>query len=126
MGTAIVWSCRDLRITDNTVLAIAVDQSANVVPVAGSGARGPAPDAAPYFRILNPWTQTARFDSKGDYVKTWIPELRDVAPERFAEPPPAGQRLSRHYPGPIVDHAQASIKALEIFGQYKKYKAGVD
>ena len=33
MGTAIVWFRRDLRITDNTALAIAVDRSANVVPV---------------------------------------------------------------------------------------------
>lgn len=85
---------------------------------AGTGA-----DAAPYFRILNPWTQTARFDPNGDYIKTWISELRDVAPERFVEPPPPGERLSRHYPAPIVDHAQARINALEVFGQYR---AGID
>ncbi|HET9522599.1 MAG TPA: deoxyribodipyrimidine photo-lyase [Terrimicrobiaceae bacterium] len=81
---------------------------------AGTGA-----DAAPYFRILNPWTQSARFDPNGDYIKTWIPELRDVAPGRFAEQPPPGERLSKRYPAPIVDHAQARNRALEVFGQYK-------
>ncbi|HVJ57643.1 MAG TPA: deoxyribodipyrimidine photo-lyase, partial [Terrimicrobiaceae bacterium] len=41
---------------------------------AGTGA-----DAAPYFRILNPWTQSARCDPEGEYVKQWVPELRSVA-----------------------------------------------
>jgi deoxyribodipyrimidine photo-lyase len=31
-------------------------------------------DAAPYFRIMNPETQSLRFDPKGDYIKFWIPE----------------------------------------------------
>ena len=81
---------------------------------AGTGA-----DAAPYFRILNPWTQTARHDPEGDYIKKWIPELRDVPPEKLAEPPGLGQRLAKNYPAPIVDHARAREKALELFGRYK-------
>ena len=60
---------------------------------AGTGA-----DAAPYFRILNPWTQTARHDPEGDYIKKWIPELRDVPPEKLAEPPGLGQRLAKKLP----------------------------
>ena len=32
---------------------------------------------APYFRIMNPETQSLRFDPKGDYIKFWIPELKD-------------------------------------------------
>ena len=84
---------------------------------AGTGA-----DAAPYFRILNPWTQTSRHDPAGDYVKRWVPELRDVPPAKFAEPPGAGQRLAKNYPAPIVDHAQARERALELFGSYKAKK----
>ena len=33
---------------------------------AGTGA-----DAAPYFRIQNPWTQTKSYDPDGDYIKQW-------------------------------------------------------
>ena len=37
---------------------------------AGTGA-----DAAPYFRIQNPWTQTSTYDADGVYIKRWLPEL---------------------------------------------------
>ena len=38
--------------------------------VAGSGV-----DAAPYFRIFNPVTQSKKFDSEAKYIKNWVPEL---------------------------------------------------
>jgi deoxyribodipyrimidine photo-lyase len=79
---------------------------------AGTGA-----DAAPYFRILNPWVQSARFDPEGEYVKRWVPELRNVPAERFFGPSASGERLVAGYPTPIVDHAQARARALELFGE---------
>jgi deoxyribodipyrimidine photo-lyase len=77
---------------------------------AGTGA-----DAAPYFRIQNPWTQTARFDPGGTYIKTWIPELRDVPAHLLAAPPADGQPLARDYPPPMVDHAEARQITLDLF-----------
>jgi deoxyribodipyrimidine photo-lyase len=77
---------------------------------AGTGA-----DAAPYFRIQNPWSQTKRFDPEGTYIKRWIPELRDVAPEKFQDPPAPGLRLAKGYPAPIVDHAAARDITLDLF-----------
>ena len=58
---------------------------------AGTGA-----DAAPYFRIQNPWSQTKSYDPDGTYIKAWVPELRDVDPIRFTQPPAdrSRQRLS--------------------------------
>ncbi len=79
---------------------------------AGTGA-----DAAPYFRILNPWTQTARFDPQGEYIKKWVPELRGVAAHEFLQPPAPGEHLAPGYPAPIVDHARSREEALEFFGQ---------
>ena len=62
---------------------------------AGTGA-----DAAPYFRIQNPWLQTARHDPDGDYIRRWIPELADVPAPTLHVPaqgrPPDRPRL----PGP--------------------------
>ncbi|MBL6679134.1 MAG: deoxyribodipyrimidine photo-lyase, partial [Flavobacteriaceae bacterium] len=34
-------------------------------------------DAAPYFRIFNPITQSTNFDKNGEFIKKYIPELKD-------------------------------------------------
>ncbi|OBK15731.1 cryptochrome/photolyase family protein [Mycobacterium asiaticum] len=73
---------------------------------AGSGT-----DAAPYFRVFNPVTQGEKFDPAGDYIRRWVPELRDVDDPhlRKATRPPA-------YPEPIVDHAAERVEALRRYG----------
>ena len=40
--------------------------------VAGTGT-----DAAPYFRVFNPVLQGEKFDPDGEYVRRYVPELRD-------------------------------------------------
>ena len=77
---------------------------------AGTGA-----DAAPYFRIQNPWTQSARFDPEGAFIKQWVPELRDIEPRRFSRPPEHGAALARGYPAPMVDHARERAITLRMF-----------
>jgi deoxyribodipyrimidine photo-lyase len=77
---------------------------------AGTGA-----DAAPYFRIQNPWVQSARFDPKAEFIKKWVPELRDVHPAALAVAPERGRRLAPKYPLPIVDHAKERAVTLELF-----------
>jgi deoxyribodipyrimidine photo-lyase len=66
--------------------------------VAGCGA-----DAAPYFRIFNPAAQAEKFDSVGNYVRRWVPEIETAG-----------------YPRPIVNHAQARARALEALAAIKK------
>jgi deoxyribodipyrimidine photo-lyase len=75
---------------------------------AGTGA-----DAAPYFRIQNPWTQTKTYDSQGDYIKRWVPELKAVDPAQFAKAP--SEKLVPDYPLPIVDHAKEREITLQRF-----------
>ena len=41
-------------------------------------AAGTGTDAAPFFRVFNPVAQGERFDPDGDYVRRFVPELRDV------------------------------------------------
>ncbi len=77
-------------------------------------------DAQPYFRIQNPWSQTARHDPDGDYIRRWIPELRDVSSIRLTRPPKPGEPLARNYPLPLVDHAQERDLALD------RYRAAAD
>ncbi len=72
-------------------------------------------DAAPYFRIQNPWSQTKRFDPDGEYIKRWVPELRDVVPARYCEAPEPGVALAKGYPPPMVDHHRERDVALEMY-----------
>ena len=81
---------------------------------AGTGA-----DAAPYFRIQNPWSQTKRFDAKGEYIKRWVPELKTVDPKRFQAPPEDGQPLADRYPAPILDHSAERKQTLDIFKKHR-------
>lgn len=72
-------------------------------------------DAAPYFRIFNPWLQQKRYDPDAEYVKRWVPELRRAEPDiihrldRIDGRPPGG------YPAPIVDHGVESVRALQMY-----------
>ena len=72
-------------------------------------------DAAPYFRIQNPWSQTKRYDPDGEFIKRWVPELRDVPAGKLCEPPADGAPLARGYPLPIVDHRIERERALERY-----------
>lgn len=84
---------------------------------------GTGTDAAPWFRVFNPARQSKRFDPDGMYIKRYVPELRSVPAHFIHEPhtmPPAMQRASgcvigRHYPRPIVEHAQAAEKFKQLY-----------
>ncbi len=66
-------------------------------------------DAAPYFRVFNPTTQSRKFDPDGTYLRRWVPELAHVADPH--EPSPE-DRITVGYPGPVVDHAEQRREAL--------------
>ncbi len=92
-------------------------------------AGGCGADAAPYFRVFNPTLQGEKFDTDGDYVKRWIPELKNLPDKWIHKPwdaPPlvlsaAGVQLGKDYPHPIVDHKQARDAALAAFSKMKSY-----
>lgn len=71
-------------------------------------AAGTGCDAAPYFRVFNPWEQQRKFDKNLEYVNRWLPE--------YGTP---------QYMNPVVEHRFARARALET---YKKgiadYQAG--
>lgn len=72
-------------------------------------------DAQPYFRIFNPWRQQKKFDPDCDYIKKWIPELKDLSPKEIhnlEKQRPAKESL---YPKPIVDHKEASSTAKAMY-----------
>ena len=85
-------------------------------------------DAQPYFRIFNPVTQSERFDPRGEFIRSYLPQLARV-PDRFIHAPwkmGAGEQrearcvIGRDYPAPIVDHAVARAKTLERYAKARK------
>jgi deoxyribodipyrimidine photo-lyase len=90
-------------------------------------AGGCGADAAPYFRVFNPYLQGAKFDVRGDYVRRWVPELAKLPEEWIHQPHEApaevldraGVKLGRDYPLPMVDHKVARDLALEAFQKIK-------
>lgn len=61
-------------------------------------AAGTGTDAAPYFRIFNPYTQADKFDKQKEYIKEWVPEFG-----------------TDKYPEPIVDHKEARERCLRVY-----------
>ena len=76
--------------------------------VAGCGA-----DAAPYFRVFNPYTQAAKFDPDASYLKRWLPELATLPPKLLHEPwrDPAALTACG-YPASMVDVGATREAAL--------------
>jgi deoxyribodipyrimidine photo-lyase len=73
-------------------------------------------DAAPYFRIFNPWRQSQRFDPDGRFIRRHVPELAHVPSRALHDPERLAAAIgSADYPPPIVDHAVARRRALAAF-----------
>lgn len=89
---------------------------------AGSGA-----DAAPYFRIFNPVSQGEKFDAGGEYVRRWVPELKQLSDKWIHRPweaptdalHQAGITLGEDYPSPIVDLKESRKRALSVWEDIK-------
>ena len=105
------------------------DPANNVVNwqwIAGCG-----PDAAPFFRIFNPVLQGEKFDPAGVYVKRFVTELAGLDKAWVHKPweaseavlSRAGIELGRTYPRPIVDHAAARTRALDLFRSTRPTRA---
>ncbi|MBM78115.1 MAG: deoxyribodipyrimidine photolyase [Crocinitomicaceae bacterium] len=55
-------------------------------------------DAAPYFRVFNPYEQTKKFDPSYTYIKKWVKDINEIT-----------------YPHPMVDHAEARKRAIATY-----------
>lgn len=116
------WRLGEAWFRDTLVDADPASNAASWQWVAGSGA-----DASPFFRVFNPVLQGEKFDPDGDYVKTFVPELKGL-PAKFIHRPfeapesvlnAAGISLGKTYPRPLVDHAKARVRALAAYSKIK-------
>ncbi len=77
-------------------------------------------DAQPYFRIFNPWLQQSRFDPACEYIKRWVPELKDLSPKYIHTMSEPDMTRSVDYPNPIVEHGTQKVIAEEMFRECRE------
>ncbi len=68
-------------------------------------AAGSGVDAAPYFRVFSPELQQKKFDPSGLYIKKWVKKWG-----------------TGHYPSPIIDHAFARKRCIDVYRSKTKAK----
>jgi len=77
-------------------------------------------DAAPYFRIFNPISQSRKFDPDGEYIRRFVPELAGLeggedAPIHDPADLSPTARAQLDYPEPIVDRASVRARVMGAF-----------
>ncbi|EDY83917.1 deoxyribodipyrimidine photolyase family [Verrucomicrobiia bacterium DG1235] len=91
------------------------------------------------LRIYNPIKQGRDQDPRGIFIKRWVPELAAIPAEHVHEPWTLSQTqqkklsclLGKHYPLPIIDHAEAirkarvKFKALRALPEFKEHADAV-
>ena len=116
------WHKGEQWFWDCLVDADLASNSASWQWIAGCGA-----DAAPFFRIFNPITQSEKFDKQGDYIRRFVPELANM-PAKYIHAPwlapaeilaAAGVEIGTDYPAPIVDIKESRERALAAFKMTK-------
>ncbi|MDX2050222.1 MAG: deoxyribodipyrimidine photo-lyase [Rickettsiaceae bacterium] len=72
-------------------------------------------DAQPFFRVFNPFHQSKDYDAEGDYIKKYVPELKDIKPDKLHDPDFLMNHKILGYVQPIVDYKKTREEAISTF-----------
>ncbi len=75
-------------------------------------------DAAPYFRIFNPVSQSQRFDPEGIFIRRYLPMLANLSNKEIHSP-----THCENYPAPIVDLSASRKETIALFAALKNMKS---
>lgn len=76
-------------------------------------------DAAPYFRVFNPYTQSKKFDKDGIFIKSVIKEFEGVESKLLHVENAVQSNLFIDYPQPMVNIKLSRQQAIEKFKEAK-------
>lgn len=71
-------------------------------------------DAAPYFRVFNPVSQSKKFDADGAFIRRYVDELRHVEAPEIHDPSPETRRRVG-YTEMLVDLKSSRQRAIDAF-----------
>ena len=74
---------------------------------------GTGTDFKNYYRMFNPWTQTERFDIGCNYIKEWVPELKEIPVIHILSWYKSFKLHKGIYHPPIVNHQEQREKTLQ-------------
>ena len=74
-------------------------------------------DAAPYFRVFNPISQSEKFDADGEFIRKWVPEVAELRGKDLHDPSRIAPllRSDLDYPELIVEQKFGRQRAIEAF-----------
>lgn len=107
------WKWGEAYFAQSLVDYDVASNNGNWQSISGTGA-----DQKPYFRDMNPWIQSSKFDKDAEYIKKWVPELRDVEPNAIHkwELYWNDQKYKKvAYPKPMVSYGEQKAKMLEMY-----------
>src|SRR5690606_30500305 len=81
----------------------------------GQGGAAAGTDAAPYFGVFNPISQSKRFDPDGTFLRQYLPVLKASPAKRIHQPPP-----TQGYPLPMVDLTESRKNTIMLFSKLSK------
>ena len=101
--------------------ADAASNSASWQWVAGTGT-----DATPFFRIFNPITQSQKFHESANYIKKYLPELKNLPTKLIFSPfeydkltlKKYGVVLGENYPSPIINYSESRKRAINTYTKF--------
>ena len=74
-------------------------------------------DSQPYFRIFNPWIQSYKHDNDCEYIKRWVPELKNV-PSKHIHSWHIYYKNYNIYYEPMLDYSNTAKEAIKTFKKY--------
>jgi deoxyribodipyrimidine photo-lyase len=72
-------------------------------------------DSVPYFRVFNPYSQSAKFDKDGIFIKSVLKELKDIEPKLLHKENGVQSNLFVNYPTTIVNIKTSRADAIAKF-----------
>jgi deoxyribodipyrimidine photo-lyase len=72
-------------------------------------------DAAPYFRVFNPFTQAERFDPDAEFIKRYVPELESLPAKIIHSEVKLAAQRPGNYPRAIVNTSNSRKLAIANF-----------
>ncbi|WP_343188424.1 deoxyribodipyrimidine photo-lyase [Buchnera aphidicola (Neophyllaphis varicolor)] len=76
-------------------------------------------DNVPYIRTFNPFIQSKKFDSTGQFIKKYIPELKNIKTKYLHDINFLIKSKIPNYPKPIVEYKKTINKNKEILAKIK-------